>query len=263
MFTIDPAKEGFCSNTSGRCLNLGTKVGDGFHSIWWPCGFSIIFATWKWLIPLINKVIDHFGWSIGNTLMLPEVCRATVALKLVRNASFYFYLLYLTEFSTISHLSRTPFVQCRPTQQPLNQPCGYFWWTKSCTTWDDEYPRMLKDIYNMYIYMFTIYQLVLQISSINSITHCLVVTALPDGGWRILPWTFADRLGSTPNWQTTSQPTNQPTNQPTGSMFPYLFRRLHEKKGWVTYLHIYHFKNETIHIVKHTMMIIDSLYVYM
>ena len=68
--------------------------------------------------------------------------------------------LYLTEFSTISHLSRTPFVQCRPTQQPLNQPCGYFWWTKSCTTWDDEYPRMLKDIYNMYINIFTIYQLV-------------------------------------------------------------------------------------------------------
>ena len=52
--------------------------------------WSIIFATWKWLIPLINKVIDHFGWSIVNTLVLPEVCPATVALNLVGNASFYF-----------------------------------------------------------------------------------------------------------------------------------------------------------------------------
>lgn len=59
-------------------------------------------------------------------------------------------------------------------------------------------------------------------------------------------------------------PSNQP--HPTGLIFPYLFQRLHEKKGWVTFLHICQFKNETIHIVKHTMMIIYMyiffIYVY-
>lgn len=80
----DPAKEGFCSKHLADVWIYCRHKSRGWFSfnlmtMW--VQWSIIFATWKWSIPLTNKVIDHFGWSIGNTLVLPEVCRVTVALN--------------------------------------------------------------------------------------------------------------------------------------------------------------------------------------
>ena len=105
------------------------------------CYREIVDTLW---IPLLNKVLDHFGWSMVNA----EFCPARVALNLVRNESFYrYYILQKPQPSAIyleNHLSNAD----PPSSLSTNHVITFD--EQNPTPRDDEYPRMLKDIYKIF-----------------------------------------------------------------------------------------------------------------